>query len=208
MAMASKSITARIESGNIGGAYDFANRFQSKELLYVVAEAGDRDAAFELARRHDETKLIQQLARQGDKEAGLELAREHDDPGPLQELAAQGDDEAGAILASHFFAMADRSQRQAERWKWLCMAAHSGHQRAQHLMAARYYAGMPQPVTKDVIRAYVWYSLAASNGDEAAEAARQTLARRMPSNQLQEARQMYSAWQADYDDCDEGSQGT
>lgn len=43
-------------------------------------------------------------------------------------------------------------------WKWYCLAAHKGHPRAQRKMGSFYLHGH-DPVTKDIVRAYMWFTL-------------------------------------------------
>ncbi len=111
--------------------------------------------------------------------------------------AERGDPNAQYILA-------ERSEAQAERWKWMCRAAHGGDSRAQHWMAARYRAGVLEPKVRDDVQAHLWYSLAASNGDAAAERALIALAEEMTAEQITEAERLHTQWKPSPGACWQG----
>jgi hypothetical protein len=48
-------------------------------------------------------------------------------------------------------------------WQWLCLAAHNGDSTAQYKIGGLYADGK-EPVSQDLVKAYVWYSLAAASG--------------------------------------------
>jgi hypothetical protein len=58
-----------------------------------------------------------------------------------------------------------RKLGQSVGWRWLCLAAHGGNLEAQHEMG-RYFETSRDPVSKDMLVAYVWYKLAEANGYE------------------------------------------
>jgi len=54
-----------------------------------------------------------------------------------------------------------------ESWRWLCRAAARGHTAAQYAIAIRYRDGLP-PVTRNLPRAYLWFTVAQRGGLSAA----------------------------------------
>jgi TPR repeat protein len=58
-----------------------------------------------------------------------------------------------------------RLNDRAEPWKYRCLAANQNYPDAQGLVADHYRQGR-DPVTRDLLRAYVWYRLAELNGYE------------------------------------------
>jgi TPR repeat protein len=78
--------------------------------------------------------------------AGLELKRR----------AYQGDAKA---MYEYAFRINDR----AESWKYRCLAANQNYPDAQALVANHHRWGL-DPVEQDLLKAFVWYRLAESNG--------------------------------------------
>jgi outer membrane protein assembly factor BamE (lipoprotein component of BamABCDE complex) len=85
--------------------------------------------------------------------------------------------------------------------KWLsskeastyCPNADLGHPDAQrHIGDILYHGAYGR--SADPVRAWVWYSLAAQNGDEAAKAAVTQLTAELPSDQLEDAKRQLAAW--------------
>ena len=63
------------------------------------------------------------------------MAREFDNQGHLRKLAGEGD----ARAAFAMFALEDgRSDKSAEAWQWLCVAADEGHSQAQRIVGSIY----------------------------------------------------------------------
>jgi TPR repeat protein len=52
-----------------------------------------------------------------------------------------------------------------QEWRWLWQAADQGHALAHHRLGTIYYYGL-DGVEKDLVLAYVWYSLAENTGPE------------------------------------------
>ncbi|MYH30703.1 MAG: sel1 repeat family protein [Acidobacteria bacterium] len=72
-----------------------------------------------------------------------------------------------------------------EAVRWSRLAAEQGDTRAQGVLGAAYYFG--RAVVPDDVSAYVWLSLAATAGDESAQALRDRVAARMTRGQITEA---------------------
>lgn len=176
-------------------------RAARRAALRVEARRGSRDAAVELARSFDDLEPLRALAAKGDREAALTLARTYEEPAPAMRLVERGDKEAAQELGRHFFQQAERGDDAAARWTDMCIAAQAGHPRAQHLLAARHHTGRPGPVERDDVGAYLWYSLAALNGDTGAAASRQTLAMQMTPGQVTEGDRRVRSWRPRFDDC-------
>ena len=70
----------------------------------------------------------------------------------LRARAVQGDAEAQYTLA---YKLNDLPRA----WKWYCLAANQGHPMARYAMG-NYYRYGHLPAQKDLLRAYLWYSLA------------------------------------------------
>ncbi len=102
------------------------------------------------------------------------------------------------------YALAGQSENQEERWRWICLAAHGGHKRGQHLMAAHYRVGIPKSIGRDDVKAYLWYSLAARNGDAQAETAVGELLQVMPALQIDEAKHQVEIWKPNPEECNGG----
>ena len=97
----------------------------------------------------------------------------------------------------------------AKSWKWLCLVANQGHNRAQYSMGDYYLWGQNWPiivvmtdggaydfgaVEADYVHVYMWYSLAASNGYDPAESKRDLLAEKMTPEQAAEAERLVQEW--------------
>jgi TPR repeat protein len=65
--------------------------------------------------------------------------------------------------------------------------AAKGNNSAQKLLAKIYHKG---DTTRNSVRAYMWYDIAASQGDADAEAERELVARNMSAQQIEDARAM------------------
>ena len=89
---------------------------------------------------------------------------------PLAELKARADEGDAEAMYMYAFRIDDR----AESWKFRCLAANKNHPNAQGLIAVHYRQGR-DPVERDLLRAYVWYRLAESNGYEGGQGTGQTI---------------------------------
>ena len=86
----------------------------------------------------------------------MELARKTNEA-QLRPKAERGDPEAQYELAQLIEAGS------AEQWMWYCRAATQGHAEAQFTIADHFEHGEGQ-VSQDLIKAYVWYRAAETNG--------------------------------------------
>ncbi len=86
----------------------------------------------------------------------------------------------------------DTAQSYAEAMQYFKSAARSGHTQAQHYVGLMYYKA--QGVEKDNIEAYVWFDLAASNGDKVGIVLKLTLKDILTAEQIQEAERRKNAW--------------
>ncbi len=90
----------------------------------------------------------------------------------------------------------------AKGWKWLCLAANQGHNRAQYSMGDYYQWGQNWPIVAydfeaveaDYVHAYMWYSLAASNRYDPAESKGDLLAEIMTPEQAAEGKRLAAEW--------------
>jgi TPR repeat protein len=75
---------------------------------------------------------------------------------------------------------------------WYRLAAEQGHAHAQGDLGVMYYKGWGVP--KDYVLAYMWFILAAAQGDEEAVKLRDIVAGRMTPAQIAEAQRMAWEW--------------
>jgi len=89
-----------------------------------------------------------------------------------------------------------RKPDHAETWRWACLAANQGHKYAQV-----HVGGLEQ----DVSKAFMWYSLATSNGHPTASGFRDDLAKKMTPDQIAEAERLVKEWKPDPASCEIGN---
>lgn len=108
---------------------------------------------------------------------------------PRTEPAAASDEPAKSSTsdAGKAFATFMNNPTSQEGWRGLCRAAAEGHIAAQYTIAVRYRDGLP-PVTRNLTRAYLWFSAARQGGLSAAAIARDDLEKSMTEDQLAEMR--------------------
>ena len=99
------------------------------------------------------------------------------------------------------YALTDEQELTGERLRWMCVAAHHGHAKARNYIAARYAAGEALGEKRDDAKAYLWYGLAAADGDAAAAKALQELRSRMTPDQISAAKRSISSWKPDVGSC-------
>lgn len=168
-----------------------------REIASVVAERHDGDAV--------------QVAVVGVPGSAIQET----DPGriaDLIDLAADGDEAALYELAAHFQRIGDwnpiprwpaetrfrlaLAADSADRWPWLCQAAHAGHAAAlAHIgwaAEADYYTD--GAVETDPIEAYKWYRLALLNGEISATEDMERLQATLTPDQIAEAERRASEW--------------
>ena len=76
-----------------------------------------------------------------------------------------------------------------------CPNADLGHADAQKHIGDLYYFGSFHLLKKDLIRAYVWYSLAANSGDKGAAEQVDILTRELSPGQLSKAQSLLEEWE-------------
>lgn len=81
-----------------------------------------------------------------------------------------------------------------EALKWVQLSANRGHAPAQVNLGLMYYNG--QGVTRDYVRAHMWVSLAALQGDPNAMNSRDIIAKKMSPAQIAEAQRLARDWNA------------
>lgn len=85
-----------------------------------------------------------------------------------------------------------------ERLRWLCRAAGQGSADAEYRVGTVYRYGMIGFVPQDIVRAYLWYRLAAKNGHISANSEADELARQMTSVQLNSAEMLMTEWEPEH----------
>jgi len=110
-------------------------------------------------------------------------------------LAEQGDAEAEYQLGMSYCCGFGPGHTETEAYKWLCRAALQGHEQAQFQLGRLYGNGIkerPFSMPQQTDYAYLWYGLAAAQGDQLAAAYLSALEQGMTPQQIARAR----AWQA------------
>ncbi|PCJ17534.1 MAG: hypothetical protein COA96_17620, partial [SAR86 cluster bacterium] len=80
--------------------------------------------------------------------------------------------------------------------EWFGYAAKAGHSASAYILANMYKDG--DHVTRDVVQAHAWASMAVSNDYEDATKFRQSLESLMEPDQLRQARRMYARWKIEW----------
>jgi ribosomal protein L29 len=112
----------------------------------------------------------------------------------LKELRAQaehGDPEAQYMLGNTLRLKGEL----AEARKWWCLAANQSHGKAQERIGDEYRYGRVTEGEPDYVRAYMWYDLAASNGNIQAFPNKVNAAGKMTPEQIAEAERLATEWQ-------------
>ncbi len=81
-------------------------------------------------------------------------------------------------------------------WNFACLVAHLGHQQAQDDLATSYYLGN-EPVGKDFVKAYVWYTLAGREKNVV-----MTRLKSMTLEEIAEAERLVAEWQPNRVECE------
>lgn len=123
-------------------------------------------------------------------------------PGPrlnsiewLRRSATQGLSAAQFMLGQKYAQGYGVAKDEGEAATWYTLAADQGDKAAQHYLAVLYEYG--RGVQKDFVQAYKWYSLAAlDNRDPVPGRNRDSLARKMTAEQLDQAQQLIAAWKS------------
>jgi uncharacterized protein len=117
------------------------------------------------------------------------VAQDYKESARWYKLAAQ-QGEAGAQYKLGF--MYDEGQGVAQDYKeavrWYSLAAKQNNSHAQHNLGTMYYAGTG--VLQDYVRAHMWFNIAAVGGDSDSAKGRDTTARKMTAQQIEQAQRM------------------
>jgi TPR repeat protein len=89
----------------------------------------------------------------------------------------------------------------AEKWKWFCKAANKGHPGAMFQFGARSRPGTGTS-KEDLVRAYMWYSLAFKHGNVYGANMRDQVAPQMTAPEIAEAERLVDEWQPDEAECE------
>jgi TPR repeat protein len=111
----------------------------------------------------------------------------------LRRLAERGDPRAQFWIGHFYFeGKGDLPQNFSEALKWLQRAADQQEAYAQYFLGSMYFKG--EGVPRDLVTSYMWFSLAAAQGDDTATKARDRLAAHMTPAQIAEAKKRASEW--------------
>lgn len=126
----------------------------------------------------------QEMLRQG---AERQQREQHE---MLRRQAEAGDPEAQFELGNDLRLKGEL----AEARNWWCLAANQSHGKAQERIGDEYRYGRVTDGESDYVRAYMWYHLAASNGDAQAFPSKVSAAGKMTPEQIAEAERLAREW--------------
>lgn len=109
----------------------------------------------------------------------------------LRHEAKAGDAEAQYMLGKHY-----EPNDSNESWLWNCRAAMQDFRMAQSRMGWMYRWGV-EPASKDLVHAYMWYTLAASDEDPHLVELRDGFAESLASEQISEGDKRAAKWRRD-----------
>jgi hypothetical protein len=196
----------------------YADKFDSqKGFLAVFYSTDDEPTDIHLVGSVDPDTQMDRVV------AWLELKRRAEDADAeaivqIRKRAYEGDPEA---MHSYAALLEDRS----ESWKWICRAANQNYPKSQGLVGHYYRQGL-DPIKQNLLKAYVWYKLAESNGFQAGEVTSEyiiteagpqccklipfseTLANEMTPSEVAEAKRLVAEWKPNSAQCDEWTSPT
>ena len=106
--------------------------------------------------------------------------------GAFKPLAASGDANSQFQLSLLYATGRGTSANPREAHRWLEKAAIRGHVQAQSNLGNAFHAG--HVVSQDLLKAYAWFSMAASTGDSIATTNRDVVVRKLTPQQLELAK--------------------
>ena len=133
-----------------------------------------------------------------------------------EQTAAEDKARADKEDADAIYAQAIGTDDPVESWKYHCLAANKNHPDAQVSIADHYLQGR-DPAKRDLLKAYVWYRLAESNGYEGGQDTGQqiktetepvdqpyseVLAANMTPSELADGQRLVSEWKANPAECE------
>ncbi len=125
---------------------------------------------------------------------GVETGQEVTQEDVVQDLttrAERGDAQAQYLLGKYF-----EPTDPNESWRWNCMAAMQQYRIAQSRLGWMHRWGI-EPVSKDLVRAYMWYVLAASDGDTRLVELRDDFAKDLTPGQTAAGVERAAEWRPD-----------
>ncbi|MEJ2553179.1 MAG: hypothetical protein P8164_07790 [Gammaproteobacteria bacterium] len=137
----------------------------------------------------------------GDTKQAAATPAEHFDILKMQraqwrKLAEQGDPEGEYQLGMSYCCGYGPGHTDTIAYEWLCRAALQGHEQAQYQLGRMFGNGIkkrPFSTPQVADRAYMWYGLAAAQGDQLAEGYLNALVQYMPPSAIARARE----WETD-----------
>lgn len=138
------------------------------------------------------------IVRYGPDDTVLDFSidpRDRDRKHRLQALMAR----ATAGDAAAYRQIYEKSQH-ADEWQRQCLAAHFGDALSQYYMGHGYEFGVRR-VNEDRVQAYIWYSLAAANGNRYSPLRRDLVGETLAPAELAEAKRVVEVWRPDPDAC-------
>lgn len=118
----------------------------------------------------------------------------------LRQIAAKGDTGAQFKLAQTLLAKGNIKSG----FRLMCHAAKHNHIHAQNVLASLYQSGVNDaqfPITQDLSKAYMWYSVAQDANHPNARFSKEEIAKHMTLDQINEAFRLRKTWKATV--CDE-----
>lgn len=185
-----------------------------KTLTFIALAAGVQLAAFAgfpeglsayNARQYDEAlKQLAPLAQKGHADAqnllglmyytGQGVKQDYSQAAAwFAKAGAQNKADAQYVLGAMYYTGKGVPQDYKSAVGWFRKAAEKGHAEAQRLLGMMYQhaaGGMP----RDMVLAYMLWNLAAAKGNAEAAEMRNAAARRMSTEQIEEAQSLSSAW--------------
>jgi len=179
-------LKALADEGDIEAARELVKLTgESTDVLRMSAVSGDLAAATLLARYTHDFGPLRSLAKGGNYEAVQTLVEDFGDESYVEKLAENGNYVAAF---DRYQRLRSKSETALTAWRWLCLSANAGYSKAQAEVGhwhrstswdnwqGWYEVGLDRlrlaGVRPDNQIAYMWYSLAVSNGDKSALEAR------------------------------------
>lgn len=185
---------------------------QSTKVLQNAAEDGELTAAILLARHANELAPLRLLAESGDYKAAHMLGMELKDDAYLESVAPR----INSIVAYELYERLSSERKITPSqfltaWRWLCLSANAGYSKAQAKVGFWHRSSSWEnwkgwnEEELDLLRkagvqsnnriSYMWYTLAASTGDESAKRAREeTVAVLLTDAEIDQAEEMARGW--------------
>ena len=171
-------------------------------LVFTTAVAGDLEDGMAAAKREDYATALakwRRAAQQGNHIAqefigsmyyeGKGVAQDYKEAVRwYQQAAKQGNSSAQLNLGFMYSEGNGVAQDYKEAVRWYKLAAVQGEASAQFNLGARYSTG--QGVLQDNTRAHMWFNIAAIGGDSDSAKGRDTTARKMTAQQIEQAQRM------------------